>query len=268
MFRITAVLSILAFFVLLSAPADARMILVGDGANNDADFGGTEGTVELFSEDAPGNLDVVVCSTFSTGTNNFLLPSPGDWSPAAESSCGGGSCILGIYTRTAGAGPGETTCRWEQSTDVFTAAILRYAGADADDPVIASACTSEVSGVLTAPSVVTEANSTVIRVFALGGDIFFLPNQEIIEAVFFTAAISATDQFSLILGISSYVPAAGETEELVFPIGIQIPWTACTVALRGASTPIPAMSEWGLVAFAGAAGIASLLFIRRRAKTA
>ncbi|MCL4245647.1 MAG: IPTL-CTERM sorting domain-containing protein, partial [Candidatus Dadabacteria bacterium] len=33
-------------------------------------------------------------------------------------------------------------------------------------------------------------------------------------------------------------------------------------------TPIPAMSEWGLVAFAGAAGIASLLFIRRRAKTA
>ena len=38
--------------------------------------------------------------------------------------------------------------------------------------------------------------------------------------------------------------------------------------LEPISTPIPTMSEWGLLAFAGIAGIASLIVIRRRAKTA
>ncbi len=68
MFRITAVLSVLAFLVLFSAPADARMVLVGGGVNSSADFNGTEGRVQFLGADAPGNLDIVVCSTYSTGT--------------------------------------------------------------------------------------------------------------------------------------------------------------------------------------------------------
>lgn len=84
MFRFTAVLSVLAFLVLLSAQADARMILVGGGINSSSDFNGTEGRVQFSGADAPGNLDIVVCSTYSTGANAFLPPSPGDWSPAAE----------------------------------------------------------------------------------------------------------------------------------------------------------------------------------------
>lgn len=269
MFRFTAVLSILAFLVLFSATADARMVLVGGGLNNSADFNGTEGRVQFLGVDAPGNLDIVVCSTYSTGANAFQPPSPGDWSPAAESRCGGGSCILGIFTRPAGSGLDEITCSWTQNTDVFTGAVLRYAGADADDPIIASACESEVSGTLTAPSVATEANSTVIRVIALGGDeLLLLPTEEIIEEVFATAAISSSDQFSLIIGISSYFPSAGQTGEQTFPIGIPVPWTACTIAFRSPATPIPTMSEWGLLAFAGIAGIASLMVVRRRTKTA
>ncbi|MGE0369710.1 MAG: IPTL-CTERM sorting domain-containing protein [Candidatus Dadabacteria bacterium] len=269
MFRFTAVLSILAFLVLFSATADARMVLVGGGLNNSADFNGTEGRVQFLGVDAPGNLDIVVCSTYSTGANAFQPPSPGDWSPAAESRCGGGSCILGIFTRPAGSGLDEITCSWTQNTDVFTGAVLRYAGADADDPIIASACESEVSGTLTAPSVATEANSTVIRVIALGGDeLLLLPTEEIIEEVFATAAISSSDQFSLIIGISSYFPSAGQTGEQTFPIGIPVPWTACTIAFRSPTTPIPTMSEWGLLAFAGIAGIASLMVVRRRTKTA
>lgn len=269
MFRFTAVLSILVFLVLFSATADARMVLVGGGLNNSADFNGTEGRVQFLGVDAPGNLDIVVCSTYSTGANAFQPPSPGDWSPAAESRCGGGSCILGIFTRPAGSGLDEITCSWTQNTDVFTGAVLRYAGADADDPIIASACESEVSGTLTAPSVATEANSTVIRVIALGGDeLLLLPTEEIIEEVFATAAISSSDQFSLIIGISSYFPSAGQTGEQTFPIGIPVPWTACTIAFRSPATPIPTMSEWGLLAFAGIAGIASLMVVRRRTKTA
>ena len=269
MFRFTAVLSILAFLVLFSATADARMVLVGGGLNNSADLNGTEGRVQFLGVDAPGNLDIVVCSTYSTGANAFQPPSPGDWSPAAESRCGGGSCILGIFTRPAGSGLDEITCSWTQNTDVFTGAVLRYAGADADDPIIASACESEVSGTLTAPSVATEANSTVIRVIALGGDeLLLLPTEEIIEEVFATAAISSSDQFSLIIGISSYFPSAGQTGEQTFPIGIPVPWTACTIAFRSPATPIPTMSEWGLLAFAGIAGIASLMVVRRRTKTA
>lgn len=267
MLRLSTVLSLLAFFLLLSAPADARIALTGGGIGNGADFDGTEGTVELF-EDAPGNLDVVVCSTFSSGANDFLTPVPGGWSPAAESSCGGGSCILGVYTKPAGAGLDETTCMWTQNTDVYTAAILRYAGADADDPVIASACQSGISANITAPSVATEANSTVLRVIAIGGDQLLQPNQEFLEAIFTSAAVSATEQFSFIVGLSSYVPIAEEVEQMILPIGIPVPWTACTIALRGAATPIPAMSEWGLIAFAGMAGIASLLVIRRRTRTA
>ena len=268
MFRFTAVLSILAFLVLFSAPADARMILVGGGLNNSTDFNGTEGRVQFLGVDAPGNLDIVVCSTYSGGANAFQLPSPGDWSPAAESRCGGGSCILGIFTRPAGSGLDEITCSWTQNTDVFTGAVLRYAGADADDPIIASACESEVSGTLTAPSVATEANSTVIRVIALGGEELLLPTEEIIEEVFATAAVSSSDQFSFIIGLTSYFPTAGQTGEQTFPIGIPVPWTACTIAFRSPATPIPTMSEWGLLAFAGIAGIASLIVIRRRAKTA
>ena len=268
MFRFTAVLSLLALLVLFSAQADARMVLVGGGLNNSADFNGTEGRVQFLGVDAPGNLDIVVCSTYSGGANAFQLPSPGDWSPAAESRCGGGSCILGIYTRPAGSSLDEITCSWTQNTDVFTGAVLRYAGADADDPIIASACESEVSGTLTAPSVATEANSTVIRVIALGGEELLLPTEEIIEEVFATAAISSSDQFSFIIGLTSYFPTAGQTGEQTFPIGIPVPWTACTIAFRSPTTPIPTMSEWGLLAFAGIAGIASLIVIRRRAKTA
>lgn len=267
MLRLSTVLSLLAFFLLLSIPADARIALTGGGTGNGADFNGTEGTVELFG-DAPGNLDVVVCSTFSTGANDFLTPVPGDWSPAAESICGGGSCILGVYTKPAAAGSGETTCRWTQNTDVYTAAILRYTGADADDPIIASACESGTSGNITAPSVTTEANSTVLHVITIGGDQLLQPNQEILEGIFTSVAVSTSGQFSFIAGISSYFPIAGETDVLVLPVGIPVPWTACTIALRGAPTPIPAMSEWGLIAFAGMAGIASLLVIRRRARTA
>lgn len=265
---ISTVLFLLAFLFLLSAPASARMILTGGGVNNGEDFNGTEGRVEFF-EVSPGNLDVVVCSTFSSGANDFLTPVPGGWSPAAESSCGGGSCILGIYTKPAGDGLSEAACRWTQNTDVFTAAILRYAGADTDDPVIDSECRSAVSGIITIPSVATETNSSVLRVIALGGDDeLLLLNQEIIEAAFTSVAFSTTEQFSYIIGIGSYVPVAEEIEELIFPIGTPIPWTACTISLRGAITPIPTMSEWGLMAFAGMAGIASLLVIRRRAKTA
>lgn len=266
MLRLSTVLSLLAFFLLLSTPADARIALTGGGIGNGADFDGTEGTVELF-EDAPGNLDVIICSTFSTGTNSFLTPVPGGWSPAAESSCGGGSCILGVHTKPAGAGLDETTCRWTQNTDVYTAAILRYSGADADDPIIASACESGISGNITAPSVTTEANSTVLHVIAIGGEELLQPNQEIVEAIFTSAAISATEQFSFIVGVSSYFPIAEETDVLILPLGIPVPWTACTIALRGAVTPIPTMSEWGLIAFAAIAGIASLLAVRKRART-
>lgn len=267
MLRLSTVLSLLAFFLLLSAPADARIALTGGGIGNGADFDGTEGTVELLN-DAPGNLDIVACSTFSSGANNFLTPIPGGWSPAAESSCGGGSCILGVYTRPAGEGLAETTCRWTQNTDVFTAAILRYSGADADDPIIASACQSGISGNITAPSVTTEANSTVLHAIAIGGDQLLQPNQEIVEAIFTSVAVSTSGQFSFIVGISSYFPIAEETDVFILPIGIPVPWTACTIALRGAITPIPTMSEWGLMAFAGIAGIASLLVIRRRTRTA
>ena len=266
MIRIAAALSILAFLVLLSAPASARITLTGVGINSNSDFDGTEGFV-AFDKGEPGNLDVVICSTYSAGTNSFLPPVPGDWPAAAESSCGSGSCILGVFAKPGESDPGDITCRWTQNTEVFAAGILRYTGADADAPVIASACESGASGIAAAPSVITEPGSEVLRLYLYGGNELLLGQQEL-EGLFLIPVTSQTGQFVLLAGLQSFFPEGGDTGSQPIFLGDRSPWTACTIALRGAINPIPTMSEWGLIAFAGMAGIASLLIIRRRARTA
>jgi hypothetical protein len=49
---------------------------------------------------------------------------------------------------------------------------------------------------------------------------------------------------------------------------VNIGFKNCVVTLRMATTPIPTMSEWGLIAFATFAGIAGFWFLRRRQVTA
>jgi IPTL-CTERM motif len=41
-------------------------------------------------------------------------------------------------------------------------------------------------------------------------------------------------------------------------------WSACTIGIRMAITPIPTMNEWGFITVAAFMGIAGIWFLRRR----
>ncbi|MEW6146194.1 MAG: hypothetical protein AB1598_14370 [Thermodesulfobacteriota bacterium] len=263
--------------LLLSVTASHAVVQLVDiestGTRIDIDVDVTQGVIATGSG-FPGDFELLMCSTYSDGNNTFLDPVPDSWSTLDEGECGGNEqCILGIYGRFDGS-PDSTdiTCSWTDPTDAFAAGAFRYRGVDPDNPVIDVACnTGGPNELITAPSVITESRSAVIRVITLGFNVFQNPVVEpdqVFEGVFTALGInSQSGEFVLTIGESFLFLEGGPTGDLIVG-SVPADWRACTIALRMAPTNIPTLSEWGMLAAAAGLMLVGVFFAVRRRRAA
>jgi exosortase sorting signal-containing protein len=255
------------FLVLLSAASSRALIfLQGTGVGFDRSGNITQGSIETKAGKS-GDFEITMCETSSDGNNAFFNPTPPGWTTLDTGTCSGGSCILGIFTRF-DESPEETEnfCSWTDVTNLFGAGSFRYSGVDTDEPVIDLACGTGSGNTATAPSVNTEPNSAVIRVYAFHGFTPTLINQEnqSLEGMFFSFP-SLNGEFLVIDGQSFAFHEGGATGTGDFIFRDPGDWRACTIALRMAPSNIPTLSEWGLGVFAALFGAAAVWALRRRA---
>ena len=226
---------------------------------------------------SPSDYELIACAVVDPNeSNNFLPPSPGDWTTLDTGECGGSfSCIGGVWGRfTDSVDSEEITCSWTEPNFVFAGGSMRLSGVDAD-PIIAIACdTGTDSNEAIAPSVETEAGSFVARIYTFtpltipdlepSTFISFGPEEIRFEGI-------SLNTFQLIAsnGIGEFFEEAGPTgtDSLVFVAPIS--WRACTIALRMGippvePRPIPTLNEWGFMAVAVFMGAAGVWYLRRR----
>jgi hypothetical protein len=264
-------IAVTIFLCLLSAAASHAVITLEstevDGTNV---LNNNEGPISI-GPGHTGDFEVIMCTTFSDGDNFFLEP-PAGFEPLDAGECGGpGECILGILTGFApSSSPSEILCAWTDITQVYGGGSFRYSGVDSVNPVIDSACESGTGGPATAPSVITEPNSAVIRVAAFGSQLAGVNVQpdQVQDGFFLSGQIGNNGQAIEIRGLSFSYEEGGPTGTLDIPF-IFLPgssgWRACTIAIRMAPSNIPTLSEWGLGIFVALTGIAAVLALRRRA---
>ncbi len=242
-----------------AAEADAPVIDMADIATGE----GQAGNYVLFS-----------CATANDLGNTFNDPTPGTWEELDEGACGddGRLCRHGIWGGfVADPNDEDITCSWTELASVFAAGSIRYSGVDPDNPIIDIECNAGLGTELTAPSIITEAGSQVIRVYTSSA---LTQSSTVINSAITTNAIpedtweeSAFSPFQNVSseGRSALTTETGPTGTSLINVEIQSEWRACTIAIRMAPpTDVPTMSEWGLIAFAAFAGIAGFWFMRRR----
>jgi len=268
--RLRVLFLIVCTLTLFTAASNAVITLESTEVNGTNDLNNDEGPISI----GPGNsrdFEILICTTFSDGDNFFDEP-PAGFEPLDAGECGGpGDCILGILTGFApSSSPSNILCAWVDITQVYGGGSFRYSGVDSVDPVIDSACESGTGGTATAPSIITEPNSAVIRVAAFGSvlaGVFVQPNQ-VLDGTFISAQISNSGQAIEIQGLSFSNEEGGPTGTLDIPFSF-LPgssgWRACTIAIRMSQNHIPTLSEWGLGIFAALFGIAAVWALRRRA---
>ena len=268
--RLRVLFLIACTLTLFTAASNAVITLESTEVNGTNDLNNDEGPISI----GPGNsrdFEILICTTFSDGDDFFDEP-PAGFEPLDAGECGGpGDCILGILTGFApSSSPSNILCAWVDITQVYGGGSFRYSGVDRDDPVIDSACESGTGGTATAPSIITEPNSAVIRVAAFGSvlaGVFVQPNQ-VLDGTFISAQISNSGQAIEIQGLSFSNEEGGPTGTLDIPFSF-LPgssgWRACTIAIRMSQNHIPTLSEWGLGIFAALFGIAAVWALRRRA---
>lgn len=265
------ILTITTFLCIMSAAASHAITLESVDVDGRNDLNNNEGPISVGPGQA-GNLEVLICTTFSDG-NNFFNGPPAGFETLNEGECGGpGQCILGIFTGFAqSSGPSENLCTWVDITQVYGGGSFRYSGVDNVNPIIDSACESGTGGTAVAPSVITEPNSAVIRVAAFGSQLASPAVQpdQVLEGSFTSVQIAINGEAIEVQGISFSYDEGGPTGSLDIPF-IFLPgssgWRACTIALRMASTNIPTLSEWGLLASAAGLMLIGVFFALRRRK--
>ena len=223
----------------------------------------------LTSAGEAGDFELMMCATRSDGSNFFLNATPG-WTTLDSGSCGGsGGCILGIFTRTDDS-PAQTAnnCIWVDPTNMGGGGSFRYSGADPEDFFIDVECNTGSGGSPIAPSILTSAGSSVVRVFTTGGltDQQFVDSDQVQEGGFGFGAING--EFIIGEGSTFFFEDAGQTGEFDFETFAD-DWRACTVAFGPVlvlnTANVPTLSEWSLGIFAALFGIAAVWALRRRA---
>ncbi len=262
---------IIFIFCVSAAESHALITLESTEVDGRNDLNNNEGPISI----GPGNtgdFEILMCTTFSDGDNFFNEP-PAGFETLDAGECGGpGDCILGILTGFApSSSPSDILCSWVDITQVYGGGSFRYSGVDRDNPVIDVACESGPGSPATAPSVITEPNSAVIRVAAFGSvlaGVVVQPDQ-VEEGSFTSAQISNNGQAIEIRGLSFSYEEVGPTGTLDIPFSF-LPgssgWRACTIAIRMARTNIPTLSEWGMIAAATGLMIVGVYFAVRRRK--
>jgi len=271
MLKKVRIISLTTCLFLLSVTVSKAVVQLVDTESTDfrtdIDNNITSGLITTGSG-SPGDFEVLMCSTSSNGSNSFLNPTPGDWLTIDSGKCGGqGQCILGIYGRfDEFSDSSDISCNWTNPTNVFAAGLFRYNGVDNNNPVIDVACnTGGFGNILTAPSIITEPGSVVIRVFLNGTTEFQAFQSNTLPHGFFLAVgiSNQTGEFVEEMGISDTFLDGGATGTIDF-FQNTFNWRACTIALRMAPANIPTLSEGGLFVFTLLMAVSAAWFIKKR----
>lgn len=277
MLKITRLTAFTVFLCLLSVTVSHAVVQLVDtedsGFRLDIDNNITSGIIATGSG-FDGDFEVLMCGTFSDGSNSFLQPAPDGWTTLNTGECGGTEqCILGIYGRFDGS-PDSTdiTCSWTDPTDAFSAGSFRYRGVDRFDPIIDVSCIAGGEQTpVTTPALDTEPGSAVILVVQLGNldvGMFSVSPQAvpIFQGEFFAVGGSELGEQSGTIGFSTLFPSGGSFPEItIFPPG-EFDWRTCAIVLRAAPATIPTLSEWGMIATAAGLMIVGVWFAVRHKK--
>lgn len=288
MFNYIKYIMLISFFMISAAGSSHAVVhLVNGSANGLGDQTNpfTQGFIQL-----PGgpsqSFELLVCTTTTLGGNSFLQPNPDSLELIDTGNCGTpeiplGTCVTGIW----GHDPLSTStrdglCSWTDPTTVYAAGAFRWSGVDNIDPIIDIACQTGFGSIGTAPSINVDEGSGIVRVFTFGVNFTqgMVNANEIVEGSITVLSISDNPgnfQAVFLKEFAGLAETSGPTgdfslslpEEIGEPDAIA-PWRACTIGLRAAATDIPTMSEWGLGIFIALVGAASVLALRRRARTA
>jgi hypothetical protein len=242
-----------------------------------------------------GNYLLLTCGAFKNPpANAFNPPAPAIFTELDTENCGNSNtCMEGIWGGfTNNLASENLTCNTIGASLLFTAATLRYSNVNTMNPVIGIQC-SEGNGLLaTAPSIMTEAGSQVVRIFTSFAFTENLTNNITVNpqtASFSSEATVDGAQVSSI-GSSTFFNSAGPTgtADQAY-VGSFRDWRACTIALRmepapptmppptlppptdppptiippPSSTSIPTLSQWGHLSIAIFAVLIGVWFLRR-----
>ncbi len=163
-------LPVLIFLILFSFNFAKADVLIEESASStvEADALVLDMADIATGEGQAGNYVLFSCATANDLGNTFNDPTPGTWEELDEGACGddGRLCRHGIWGGfVADPNDEDITCSWTELASVFAAGSIRYSGADPDNPIIDVECNTGLGTELTAPSIITEAGSQVVRVY-------------------------------------------------------------------------------------------------------
>jgi len=258
--------------------ADVRIVDIEDSAS----FLTTGATIET-GEGSEGNYVVLVCTISNPVDNEFDMPTPLNWTLLDDDDCGGPLCTNGIWGGIVDDSDNqEITCSWDNETELFAAASIRYSGVDINEPLIDQDCNTGSGAILTAPSVETEAGSQVLRVFTFGAIVDedepeesdttnqLLSTKNVPGSIEedFEVEVSGFGKTIVIAVESQLAGKSGPTGEEVADLSEDIDsvdWKACTIAIRMIpAEQVPTVSEWGLITMAGILGAIGIIVLRRK----
>ena len=281
MARLLLFLPILVLYLLIISTEGYANVVVEDARSNNVRDSRTMSAPIASGSGQEGDYVIVACAVTTMRDDSFNLPSPGTWTELDNGTCDppNGECLHGIWGRfTNNPSSEDITCSWNidgTGGGVFAAGSFRYSEVDPADPIIAVACNSGLERgqnvIATAPSIITEAGSQVIRIYTYrnfdflpGGDNSSFNNST--SGSFIAAEGVGTRIQVHIAGSTDLMIEGGPTGIEQIGTGLDAEWRACTIALRMVPIPrnVPTMSEWGLISFAAFAGIAGVWYLRRR----
>jgi len=291
-------ISIILLTIFLNTAISKSDVLIENGGINNFFAAAIPGVMSLNVISGAGQANdyiLLTCGSFKNPpVGSFNPPDPAIFTQLDADSCGSSNiCIEGIWGGfTNNAASENLTCNTTGASLIFTAATLRYSNVDTMNPVIGIMC-SEGNGLLaTAPSIMTEAGSQVIRIFTSFAFTEVITNNITVAAQMadFSSEASVDGGQVSSIGSSNFFNMAGATgtADQAY-VGSARDWRACTIALRMEPAPptdpppptptptiipppdvtgVPTLGQWGHLSVALLAVLVGVLFLRRhRAKT-
>jgi len=253
MYKRLIFVSIVLLTLFLIPTTSKSDVLIENGGINRFAAAGIPGTMQLnvmSGGGQAGDYILLTCASFKNPpVGTFNPPDPAIFTELDANSCGSSNiCIEGIWGGfTNNPGSENLACNTTGASLLLTAGTLRYSNVDPMNPIIGIAC-NEGNGLLaTAPSIMTEAGSQVVRIFNS-----FAFTEEFSNSIMTNAQTANFTSESTVdgaqvssIGTSAFFASAGATgtADQTY-VGSARDWRACTIALRmepapPTPTPIP-----------------------------
>ena len=294
---VTTILVLILSLSFFTTKADADVSIESGGINSFSSVTAPGNTNVLEIDSGPGqagNYILLTCVAFNNSSaNTFNTPSPAIFTQEDLDNCASNSnCITGIWGGFTNNPASETLiCNSMQNTVLFAGGALRYSNVDDMNPVVGISCNEGMSNTATAPSIMTEAGSQVVRIF---NSFAFNTEDEVDDIMVSSQSASFTSEAQVdssqisSIGSSMLVNSDGPTgtADQAY-VGAARDWRACTIALRMVPPPptmpptmapptmapptfvppvtrnVPTLSQWGHLSIAFFLVIIGVWFLRR-----